>query len=50
MISGKKENAEGASEALQALVPITKEMEIDFEFHRFIIGQKGNWQVYLMIL
>lgn len=41
MISGKQEDAEGARDALQALVPITREMDIPFEFHRFIIGQKG---------
>lgn len=27
---------------LQALVPITEEVEVPFEFHRFIIGQKGK--------
>jgi len=42
MVSGKKEMAEDARDALQALVPITKEMEIPFEFHRYIIGQKGG--------
>jgi len=31
MVSGKKEMAEDARDALQALVPITKEMEIPFE-------------------
>jgi len=41
-ISGKKENAEGAKAALIALVPITKEMEVAFEFHRNIIGKGGQ--------
>lgn len=41
-ISGKKENAEGAKAALIALVPITKEMEVAFEFHRNIIGKGGK--------
>lgn len=40
-ISGKKENCEAASKALQALVPINIEVEVPFEFHRFIIGAKG---------
>lgn len=42
VITGKKEQAEAAREALIALVPITKEMEIAFEYHRYIIGQKGK--------
>lgn len=44
VINGKKELAEEASAALKALVPITREMEIPFEFHRYIIGQKGMLQ------
>ena len=27
---------------MQDLVPITKEVEVPFEFHRYIIGQKGR--------
>ena len=27
---------------LQELIPISVEMEIPFEFHRYIIGQKGR--------
>jgi len=41
-ITGKKENCEKASQALLELVPITAEVSVPFEFHRFIIGQKGN--------
>merc|ERR1719334_1096740 len=41
-ISGKKEKCEAAAEALQALVPVNLEVEVPFEFHRFIIGQKGE--------
>jgi len=42
MISGKKENAEEARDCLLALVPVTKEIEIPYGNHRYIIGQKGS--------
>lgn len=41
-ISGLKENCEKAEKALQALVPINIEVEVPYEFHRFIIGAKGS--------
>jgi polyribonucleotide nucleotidyltransferase len=41
-ITGKTENCAKASQALLELVPITAEVSVPFEFHRFIIGQKGN--------
>jgi len=41
-ITGKKVNCDGAADALRDLVPITAEVSIPFEFHRFIIGQKGK--------
>jgi len=41
-ITGKKDQCEKASQALLELVPITAEVSVPFEFHRFIIGQKGN--------
>ncbi|XP_046390775.1 vigilin [Ischnura elegans] len=41
-ITGKKENCEGAKEALLALVPITIEVNVPFDYHRLIIGQKGR--------
>jgi len=41
-ITGKAENCQAAKEALLALVPITEEVPVPFEFHRFIIGQKGR--------
>jgi len=41
-ITGKRDNCEKASQALLELVPITAEVSVPFEFHRFIIGQKGN--------
>ena len=40
-ITGKKANCEGASQALLELVPITAEVSVPYEFHRFIIGTKG---------
>jgi len=41
-ITGKRDNCEKASQALLELVPITAEVSVPFEFHRFIIGQKGK--------
>lgn len=40
-ISGQKENCEAAVEVLKALVPVDEEIEVPFEFHRYIIGAKG---------
>ncbi|XP_038572667.1 high density lipoprotein binding protein a isoform X3 [Micropterus salmoides] len=42
VISGRKERCDAAVEALKALVPVTTEVEVPFELHRYIIGQKGN--------
>ncbi|CAG5861772.1 high density lipoprotein binding protein a isoform 1-T1 [Menidia menidia] len=42
VISGRKERCEAAMEALKALVPVTVEVEVPFELHRYIIGQKGS--------
>uniref|UniRef100_H0V7G7 Vigilin n=1 Tax=Cavia porcellus TaxID=10141 RepID=H0V7G7_CAVPO len=41
-ISGRKEKCEAAKEALEALVPVTIEVEVPFDLHRYIIGQKGS--------
>jgi len=41
-ITGKQANCDGASQALLELVPITAEVSVPYEFHRYIIGQKGN--------
>merc|ERR1711970_781972 len=41
-ITGKLANCEGAAAALKQLVPITAEISIPYEFHKFIIGQKGK--------
>lgn len=40
-ITGRRENCEKAKQELLELVPISIEISIPFEFHRFIIGQKG---------
>lgn len=42
MITGKAENCEAAKKALLDLVPITEEICVPFDFHRYIIGQKGR--------
>ncbi|KAM7388711.1 hypothetical protein PAMP_024868 [Pampus punctatissimus] len=42
VISGRKERCEAAVEALKALVPVATEVEVPFELHRYIIGQKGS--------
>ncbi|XP_065122762.2 high density lipoprotein binding protein a isoform X3 [Paramisgurnus dabryanus] len=42
MISGRKERCEAAVEALKALVPVSIVVEVPFELHRYIIGQKGS--------
>ncbi|XP_063504493.1 vigilin isoform X1 [Pongo pygmaeus] len=42
IISGRKEKCEAAKEALEALVPVTVEVEVPFDLHRYVIGQKGS--------
>ncbi|KAJ8277086.1 hypothetical protein GJAV_G00071330 [Gymnothorax javanicus] len=42
VLSGRKEKCEAAVEALKALVPVTINVEVPFELHRYIIGQKGS--------
>ncbi|XP_028817191.1 high density lipoprotein binding protein a [Denticeps clupeoides] len=42
ILSGRKEKCEAAVEALKALVPVSIEVEVPFELHRYIIGQKGS--------
>lgn len=41
LISGRKERCDSASEALKALVPVSIEVEVPYDLHRYIIGQKG---------
>ncbi|XP_025081209.1 vigilin-like [Pomacea canaliculata] len=42
IITGKPENCERARQALLDLVPVTEEVPVPFDMHRFIIGQKGR--------
>uniref|UniRef100_A0A8C2AL60 Vigilin n=1 Tax=Cyprinus carpio TaxID=7962 RepID=A0A8C2AL60_CYPCA len=42
VLSGRKERCEAAVEALKALVPVSVAVEVPFELHRYIIGQKGS--------
>ncbi|XP_075906806.1 vigilin [Nelusetta ayraudi] len=41
-IAGRAEKCEVAKAALLALVPITQDVEVSYELHRYIIGQKGS--------
>uniref|UniRef100_A0A8C6XVP3 Vigilin n=1 Tax=Naja naja TaxID=35670 RepID=A0A8C6XVP3_NAJNA len=41
LISGRKEKCEAARGALLALVPITMDVDVPFDLHRYIIRQKG---------
>ncbi|XP_031553878.1 vigilin-like [Actinia tenebrosa] len=41
VVTGKKEEAEAAKADLLELLPITEQMTIPFDYHRFIIGNKG---------
>ncbi|XP_041066757.1 high density lipoprotein binding protein a isoform X2 [Carcharodon carcharias] len=42
IISGRKERCDTARAALLALVPVTIEVDVPFDLHRYIIGQKGS--------
>lgn len=41
-ITGHKEKCEAAKQALIDLIPIVSEINVPFDLHRSIIGQKGN--------
>ncbi|KAB0399211.1 hypothetical protein E2I00_017536 [Balaenoptera physalus] len=41
-ISGQKEKCEAAMEALKALIPVTAEVDVPFDLHHYIIGQKRS--------
>ncbi|XP_057712200.1 vigilin isoform X2 [Corythoichthys intestinalis] len=41
-ITGRAEKCEVAKAALLALVPITEDVEVSYNLHRYIIGQKGS--------
>lgn len=42
IITGRPENCESAKVALQALIPIEVEVQVPYDYHRFIIGAKGK--------
>lgn len=42
IISGRAEKCEIAKVALLALVPITEDVPVSYDLHRYIIGQKGS--------
>ncbi len=39
---GRQDRCDAAKIALIALVPITSEVAVPYDLHRFIIGQKGK--------
>ena len=39
---GRQDKCEAAKEALMALIPISIEVSVPYDLHRFIIGQKGK--------
>ncbi|VDK79439.1 unnamed protein product [Litomosoides sigmodontis] len=41
-ISGRDEHCKETAEALKALVPVTKTVNVAFEHHRFLIGRSGE--------
>lgn len=41
-ITGRKENCEAARDAMLALVPVTEEIAVPFDYHGQLIGQKGK--------
>uniref|UniRef100_A0A6Q2XLU3 Vigilin n=1 Tax=Esox lucius TaxID=8010 RepID=A0A6Q2XLU3_ESOLU len=41
-ISGRTEKCELAKTALLALVPVTEDVQVSYDLHRYIIGQKGS--------
>ncbi|GBN52283.1 Vigilin, partial [Araneus ventricosus] len=42
IIKGRQENCESAAKALEDSVPVIEKMEVPYDLHRFIIGQKGK--------
>lgn len=41
LISGRREHCEAAKEALLNSIPIELEVQVPYDYHRFIIGKKG---------
>jgi transcription antitermination factor NusA-like protein len=42
VLVGPKQECESAKQALLALIPVEESVEVPFDYHRFIIGQKGK--------
>jgi rRNA processing protein Krr1/Pno1 len=42
IITGKPDDCEAAKQALIALTPVTEELKVPVDYHRFIVGQKGR--------
>ncbi|KAK1168684.1 vigilin-like [Acipenser oxyrinchus oxyrinchus] len=42
VLSGRKDRCEAAVEALKALVPVSITVDVSYDLHRYIIGQKGS--------
>ncbi|KAI1301765.1 Vigilin [Halotydeus destructor] len=41
LITGRQEDCDAAKEALLASIPVEIDVEVPFDYHRFIIGKKG---------
>ena len=41
-ISGRPDDCEAAKNALLSLIPVDVEVQVPYDYHRFIIGQKGK--------
>lgn len=39
---GRQDRCQAAKDALNALVPVTVEVAVPYDLHRYIIGQKGK--------
>lgn len=39
---GRQDRCQAAKDALIALVPVTAEVAVPYDLHRYIIGQKGK--------
>ncbi|KAG8181791.1 hypothetical protein JTE90_000083 [Oedothorax gibbosus] len=42
IVKGKQEDCDAACQALLDLVPVSESVEVPYDLHRFIIGQKGR--------
>jgi predicted RNA-binding protein YlqC (UPF0109 family) len=48
LISGRKEKCDRAEELLKEMIPVTETVNVPFDFHRFLIGQRGELLQNLM--